>query len=476
MHEIVTIRSVLCRVACGMWKHDGHHQRHHFGKKSRESIDSVSHQHCDIKTLSLLALCTLMPISAWSGPSKEIDLGLFGAKGDGQTDDSISVQRALSYCSRWAATCKIAANVTYLIKRPLFLWGNARLQGADGSGALVFSAASAPYLLNIGISRKGGLEAPFQGAISNVTFKIAGGSGGRIIYFWRTRNAEIDHNTFYVGSYAYSATSSGNDNDWVANGFANCVRENITITENKVFATAAEGGSEGIGLVHFDGAVISDNQVVGVGDDAVGIHFSDHVVVDNNLLRSIRGRLFVANSNDVTISHNTVERMSSASDRGFYAGIALIYVGFEDQDSNSWSAPRDIQIRQNHLYYPPGALDQGAAINLNGVKATTVEDNQVVNDSSSVIATGLHVSPVLFSGPWHDPEGIESGSIASVWDVDIRRNRSEGKYPQNLIMTGNCVNYKGRVTVRDNAARDFSFYCDNAEFSRDQNTRLEAPP
>ena len=438
----------------------------------RKRRDSVIHKHCDFKTLSLITLCALTSVSARPEPSKEIDLGLFGAKGDGRTDDSMNVQKALSYCSRWGATCKISANTTYLITQPLFLWGNSRLQGADGSGALVFSAASAPYLLNIGISRKNGLEAPFQGEISNVTFKVIGGSGGRIIYFWRTRNAEIDHNTFYVGNYPYSATSSGNDNDWVANGLANCVRESVTITGNKIFATAAEGGSEGIGLVNFDGAAISDNEVVGVGDDAVGIHFSKRVVVANNLLRSVRGRLFVANSKQVTVTHNTVERMSSATDHRFYAGIALIYVGFEDQNGNSWNAPRDIQIRENHMYYPPGSLDQGAAINLNGVKATTVEDNRIVNDSPQVIATGLHVSPVLFSGPWNDPEGIESGSIASVWDVDIRRNRSEGKYPQNLVMTGNCVNYKGTVTVQENVARDFSFYCDTTEFREDQNARL----
>jgi polygalacturonase len=432
----------------------------------------VSRQHCDIKTLSLIVACALISLRAWSGTSNEIDIGRFGAKGDGQTDDSINVQKALSYCSRRGVTCRISANTTYLITQPLFLWGSARLQGTDGSGTLVFSAASAPYLLNIGISRKNGLETPFQGEISDVTFRVIGGPGGRIIYFWRTRNAAIDHNTFYIGNYAYSATSSGNDNDWVVNGFSNNVRENIKITGNKIYASASAAGSEGIGLADFDGAAISENQVVGVGDDPMGIHFSTHVVVNNNLLRSVHGRLFVANSSEVAITDNTVERMSSASDHKFYEGIALIYVGFEDQDSNSWNAPHDIQIRGNHLYYPPGALDQGAAINLNGVKATTVEDNEIVNDSPSVIATGLHVSPVLFSGPWHDPEGIEVGSIASVWDIDIQRNKSGGKHPQNIIMTGNCANYKGRITVQENVAQDFTFYCDNTEFREDRNTRL----
>jgi Right handed beta helix region len=426
---------------------------------------------CNSSTPVLIALCALTSVCAWSGQPKEIDLGQFGAIGDGKTDDSINVQRALTYCSRWGATCRISANSTYLITRPLFLWGNAKLRGADGSGALAFKV-SAPYLLNVGISSKNGLEAPFQGEISNITFRVIGGLGGRIIYFWRTRNAQIDHNSFYVGDYAYSATSSGNDNGWVVNGFSNCVRESIKITGNKIYASAGEAGSEGIGLANFNGAVISDNQVVGVGDDPIGIHFSTHVVVKNNLLRSVHGRLFVANSSDVVIADNTVERMSSGSDQRFYEGIALIYAGFENQEGNSWEAPRGIQIRRNHLYYPPGALDQGAAINLNGVKATRVEDNQIIDDSPLVIAIGLHVSPVLFSKSWNDPEGIEIGSIASVWDVAIQGNLSEGKFPQSLIMTGNCANYKGRITVQENVAGDFSFYCENTSFAEERNTRL----
>jgi hypothetical protein len=417
-----------------------------------------------------MALCAMTTMRAWSA-TNEIDLGHFGAKGDGQTDDSVNVQRALTYCSSRGATCRIAANSKYVITQPLFLWGKATLRGDDGSGELVFKAASAPYLLNIGISGRNSLEAPFAGEISNTTFRVIAGSGGRIIYFWRTRDARIDHNVFYVGVYAYSATSSGNDNSWVINGFANCVRENIKITGNKIYANAAEAGSEGIGLANFHGAIISDNEIVGVGDDPVGIHFSAHVLVSNNVLKSVHGRVFVANSNDVVISDNTIERMSSPSDHRFYEGIALIYVGFENQDSNSWHAPGSVRIRHNHMRYPPGAVDQGAAINLNGVKATMVEDNQIVNDSPLVIATGLHVSPILFSGPWSDPEGIEFGSIASVWDVAIQRNKSGGKFPQNFIMTGNCVNYKGEITVQDNQAGGFSFYCNNTLFPRHGNIR-----
>jgi hypothetical protein len=398
----------------------------------------------------------------------DIDVTQYGAKGDGKSDDTVTVQKALSYCSNTSVTCKIPANKTFLITQPLFLWGNANLQGEDGSGALVFNVASAPYLLNIGISGKNKSEAPFRGEISNILFKTIGGKGGRIIYFWRINGATIKKNTFVVGEYAYSATSSGNDNSWLINGFSNCIRKNVQISDNKIYASGKELGSEGIGLGNFDGAIISSNEIVGVGDDPVGIHFSNHIIIRNNKLRSVDGRVFVANSNDVEISQNHIERMSSLSDNNFYAGIALIYIGVETTENNSYSAPGRTKIHDNFLYYPAGAIDQGAAINLNGVRNTIVENNHISNDSRLVIATALHLSPVHFSGKWLDPDRAQLDNISSVWDVDILGNISDGRYPLKFLMTGNCTAYKGTVRVQDNVGEDFSFYCDKTILSNNR--------
>jgi Right handed beta helix region len=398
---------------------------------------------------------------AYASPTllPEIDITYFGAKGDGKTDDTNNVQKALSYCSDRGSTCIISANKSFLITQPLFLWGNAKLQGTDGSGALVFNVTSAPYLLNIGISGKSKLETPFGGEISKVTFKVIGGDGGRVIFFWRTDGATIKNNTFTVGEYAYSATSSGNNNSWVINGFENCIRKNVQITENKIFASARELGSEGIGLENFDGAVISNNEIVGVGDDPVGIHFSNHITVENNKIKSVHGRVFISNSSNIEISHNDIERISSLSNNEYYAGIALIYIGFENQESNSFPAPSHTQVHDNYLYYPQGTLDAGAAIYLNSVRTTTVENNHIVNDSEMVIATAVHLLPQPFTGPWNDPDHVEFGNIASVGDVDILGNISDGTYPLGFVMTGPCTQYTGTVLVQDNLAANFAFYC-----------------
>jgi hypothetical protein len=384
----------------------------------------------------------------------------FGAVGDGVTDDTTELQRALTACSQQGLTCSVPKGRRFLVTSPLYFWGNARLVGEDGSGALVFKVRDAPYLFNLGISAPRKLESPFSGVISRVRFETTGGSGGRIIFLWRTRDAEISDNHFDVGTFAYSATSSGNDDSWVQNGFQNCVRRNIRIIRNTIVALATDQGSEGIGLGHFDGAVIEGNEIKGVGDDPVGIHFSNDVRILNNDVSSTDGRIFVSNSSRVEVAHNTIRRAASLQDGRFYPGISLLYVGFESYRSTTFQAPTATDIHDNQLYYPAQSVDAGAAIYLYAPRQATVDGNRIVNDSSRVTATALHLLPAAFDEGWRDPARRDPQNVARVWDVTITNNRSEGAYPLGFNMSGNCVDYQGPVRVRGNVGPAFNFYCD----------------
>ena len=114
---------------------------------------------------------------------------------------------------------------------------------------------------------------------------------GRIIFLWRSEGGTISHNTFHIGPYGYGPTSSGNNNNIVRNGNANCIRKNITITDNIITAEGTDViGSEGIGLNQWDGAEIARNKISGVGDDMIGIHFSNDVNIHDNDLSGVDGR------------------------------------------------------------------------------------------------------------------------------------------------------------------------------------------
>ena len=386
----------------------------------------------------------------------------YGAIGDGVTDDTIGLQKAFRTCSVRGWQCRLPKNKSFLVKEPLFLWGKASLIGEGTDSEIIFDVNNAPYLLNLGISGRNKLEKPFTGAISNVDFKIRGGKGGRIIFLWRTAGAIISNNTFDVGSYAYSATSSGNDNRWVKNGFKNLVRKNIIIERNTITAKVDNIGSEGIGLGHFDGAIIKDNIINGVGDDPIGVHFSKNIRIINNKMKSVDGRLFVANSVNVEVVGNEHQRIASLLDNKFYKGISLLYIGFENSVIKSkLSAPTNINVYNNYLAYPEGAIDAGAAIYLYGPRNVSVFKNIIVNDSSKVVATAIHMLPKVFSTKWSDPDNRDGPKLARVWDVSVHNNITEGKYPQKIIMTGNCVSYAGEISISANLASGYQIYCQN---------------
>ena len=333
-----------------------------------------------------------------------VDPADYGAVGDGVEDDSVSLQRALTACSELGVTCLLPSGKKYLVTTPLFLWGEASLRGEDSASTILLNAGEEPYILNLGISGKNKLEAPFSGVISHVNFEVIGGQGGRIIYLWRTRGASILNNTFDVSVYPYSATSSGNNNSWVKNGFQNCIRENIVITGNKIVGSANNLGSEGIGLGHFDGAVIERNEIIGVGDDPVGIHFSKNITISNNIMKSVDGRIFVSDSQNVNVSDNQHERVRSAANNSFYRGISLLYIGFESLTSNEYAAPSNAFVRSNILQYPAGAIDGGAAIYIYGPRNVSIDNNTILNNSGEVTATAIHLLPAVFEGFWADPE------------------------------------------------------------------------
>lgn len=398
-------------------------------------------------------------LSSNASVARELSITYFGARGDGAVDDTVAVQRALTKCSEEGLICTVPGNMAFLITKPIFIWGEASLIGNSDSSVMLFKVVSAPYLVNLGISKKNQIKSPFSGTIAGVTFKIIGGKKGRIIYFWRVKGAKITGNKFQVGNHRYSATSSGNENSWLRDINA-YIRKDIVISDNKIVAAADNLGSEGIGLGDFNGAVISNNSIVGVGDDPIGVHYCENVKISNNYMESVDGRLYISNSRNVDIVNNVVKRMPSLLDKTFHKGIALIYIGFELYGrKNSLSAPTNIKVYHNALYYPPGAIDTGAAIYIYAPRNVEVTNNSINNDSKYVKASAIHLLPARFKAKWMDPDSRDGVNMARVYDVSITGNVAAGKYPQNIIMTGKCVDYVGNVQVRDNVAKKYQLFC-----------------
>ena len=394
-----------------------------------------------------------------SGNPSEIPLTSHGAVGDGVSDDTVAVQLALTQCSNEGLICRVPRGHTFLITRPIYMWGGASLLGEDGTGTMHFTAPD-PFLFMIGISGVNIKEIPWFGTVKHVRFvvtSVGAAATGRLFFFFRTQFATLTQNAFYMGESTYSATSSHNANQ-VLSGIPNYVRKDITITHNRIEVRRGPNGSEGFGLQDFDGALIAHNTILGTADDAIGIHQCFNIKILHNTLET-RGRLYVSNSRNVEIGHNRITRGVSRSDGVFHESIALIYIGYELFRNTAYAPPTQIWIHDNYLQYLPGAIDGGAAISLLGARDTLVRNNTIVNDSSLVTAWAIRLAPQPMTN-WADPTGVDPRDLARVHATVIDNNKAIGAYPQEMVNHGICrIGFVGPIVQTNNLAKAYNFVC-----------------
>jgi len=419
-------------------------------------------------SMPLSALASMMQIPAAStGSESRISFEDFGTAGDGVTDDTPAVQQALTYCSTHGITCALTTGKSYRITNKLYVWGRASLWSWRTSntefGQLAFDAGSTIQLVNFGISGNSLPQEPWSGTIKNIGLSIIGSSivapsSGRIFYFWRVDGGVIDGTVSNVGAYIYSLSTSGNNGAILSS--ADCIRKNITFRNNKFVASVSQAGSEGIGLGSWDGAVIENNEILGVGDDVIGIHYSRNIIIRDNDLSSVDGRIYVSNSVNVDVHGNTHTRVPRGDNGQFAAGIALIYIGHETTATSAYDAPQNTKVHNNVLILPSGAIDSGPTISIYGARTTYVNGNVIINNSSSAIGTCIQVAPWPYSGTWTDPSGLDT-TTGRNRDSYITHNTCRGAYPQNIIQTSGASGFLDDFVVAHNFAKGWSLYTDN---------------
>jgi parallel beta-helix repeat protein len=396
----------------------------------------------------------------------------FGAKGDGIHDDTPHIQRLLKACSETPnSRCIFRKGKNYLVQDALFVWGKTDLEAEDQDSTLTFAVHDKPYLINFGLKNINQLGEVFTGSVNGLTFKIAAGDNGRILYFWRVQDIKITNNNFLPGKFAYSATSSGNNNAWVLNGNINCIRKNIYIANNKIIAQSDAWGSEGIGLGGFSGGLIENNTVSGVGDDAIGIHYSDNILIQNNNLKSVDGGILINSSSNMTVKNNQMERMAPAPNGKVYEGIYLVFLGFENAKEVTAAMSSNINIVGNTLIYPEATVEKGAAIYIYSGNNVLIEGNTILNKGQNTKSTAIHIMP--YRQLTEDTN--RNQNLGKVGRISILNNKSLGPKPLRIQMTGNCNEYTGEmITVKGNTANEFSFYCPFVRFENNSGKNLKS--
>lgn len=400
-----------------------------------------------------LALVLLL---AW-GQGWAVDLNI-GGVGDGTTDETSVVQAALTDCSTNSKTCVVEAGKTYKVTSALYMWGAANLRGADPTSTIAFALGAEKYAVRTGLSANLTAATAWSGTMSNLRLVMTSGTVlGRLIWLARTSGATITGVSFYPGNLRYSLTGSGVDGTYLV-GAGNYIRSNLTITNNVIYGTADNLGSEGIGLEGFSTARIARNTVSGVGDDLIGIHLeSNNITIEENTLSGVDGRVYISNSYDVTVRRNVISREASRINGQWYAASALLYIGHETAATNSNTAPKRISVYSNIFIYPAGARDSAAAIYMQGPRDTNIYNNSVFNFSSTLTGRCTYQVPFDFTGTWTDPDGLDT-TPAKVRNLYIANNRCGGAYPQTMIMTGPGANHIAPITIVNNSAAGTSYY------------------
>lgn len=400
-------------------------------------------------TVLLLIYCFSIPVSGANQLTRVVSPMTYGAKGDGMHDDSDAVQKALTACSnRFWVKCVLPSDKAFLVTKPLFAWGKATIEGesAQHKGKILFDATGLKYLINFGLSAPGVKQPPFSGIVQNIAFKVIRGDQlGRILFFWRSENAHIINNLFDVGVHSYAATGSGNDVAWLPVERHAYLRSNIFVTGNLMQAESGPKGFEGISFNLFDGVNVADNHILGVGDDPIGIHFCKNVSITNNTLSSVDGRLLVVNSENVSIKGNYIARVPSPQTKTFHQGISLLYIGYESLKVGQLQ-PTNYTVKNNHLSYPPGAIDSDGAIYVYAPNRVRMVANTIENNSSMVKAAGLYLLPARLK----NPKTNTFEAIEPVGDFTFANNQSTGKFPLKFKLTGNCNDFNGIIEFVDN--------------------------
>lgn len=394
----------------------------------------------------------------------------FGAVGNGSTNDTGAIQAAFTYCSNYGRTLQLPVNAIYRVTSPLFMWGDACVVGVDDNSAgFNFDLASNyPYVVNFGISAfKSGatnyLQTSWDGVFENCFCNIVNSVGaGRLLYFWRTNRAELLALSFSLGNAMYSATSSGNDENYVYQSSQNCIRKSLTIKHCEVSATADSSGSEGFGIKDFTGADLIHNKVSGVGDDMIGVHNCTKVRIIENELAGVDGGVFLSATRDFSILSNKVSRMAQVGTGTWFAGAGLMALTWETFNDVTGYANSGGIVDGNTLIYPAGSIDTVGAFKVYGPRDTTLTNNTVVCNASGSAPNSYYWQPADFTGSnWTDPTGIDPpGLVAKVHELNLFGNESVGDYARPMTMTGAGGKYAGSqsVQIRGNLAPAYSVY------------------
>jgi polygalacturonase len=363
----------------------------------------------------------------------------FGALGDGNTDDTVAIQAAMTaavYSSIVPGTVYFPSGL-YIVTNHLYTYGNVNLQGEAGAEVRLTAAPTyGNYWWIFGASSYGvgSSTTLWSGIVEGLRISCTSGVGTaslRLFNLINVQGAIIRGNTFDItagGATSFTGAIVGATN---ASFSPAHTRQNVQILNNTLLANqnkvAGVSGSEGMSQGGATDVKFIGNYISGFGDDSIGAHYCTDVVISNNQMYSNVGRIACDGTVGLIISNNFMQRIQNASG-AWSSAVACIYLSATVAGGTSFIASNftiNGNVMITHNDNANSITDAG--IKLQGARRGSITGNTVTNPTGDVSA--YYWSSLAVAG-WVDPEGSGAGYDASgtpsVRNVRIRGNTPPG--------------------------------------------------
>ena len=348
-------------------------------------------------------------------PIHNINVKYFGAKGDGITDDTASIQMALS-CG--AASVYIPKGI-YLTSRTIFVPNGMKING-DGLNNSVILAALSPF-------------------VSNTKYTAIQYRGGDALYpiFETERNSEgiifngigVDGTGYLSGSGQYVAYSIHNTKNCK---LVNCGAKNINYDPiNRTDVKAHTLWGQSVYIFKAENVIVDGGHYEGGGYENLGVEFAKHVVIrDGYYGDAWRCSVQIHQaSKDIVFTGNMVEQNCDKSH-----SIFMLHGRRKDLEVNS------VYITNNYFYgRTNGGLGRRGGINsiygdendIHIVNNTIDVDHYAISDAGEGWSSNEDGTPK----DWF----IYNNKIHSLAHGILLTRPQSQYYVQNLIIKNNII-------------------------------------